>query len=455
MQYFYDKQIRRHLIQFVRMFSNFSVQIGENDDGDPIYRTVPAKYGDPTRMAATIMRENSENKMLSVPQITCYITGMSQDPSRRMHAGFQKRETIYEKDFNSATGDYTTDPGNTYQITKTAPVPYILDINVDVWTSNTDQKLQLMEQLLILFDPLIDLHSSKNPFDWTALSYNELSGIQFSSRSQPIGTEDIIDIGTLQFRSMIYLTPPAKFNRSKLIHTILTQLYTMDADQVDLFQQKKSYTYDSLSYTVITPSQYWIEVTDATTVKITNQDGTTIDSDGNTLNWETILAPIGRINSGYSQLRLRLAGTPDDDDSDVIGTIAYDAGNVNHLTFTIDDSTLPATTQTAVDRIVNPNVNYPGDGTLPAAAAGQRYILTDKTTNNNSSVWASIAGKGDIIQNNGFGWEVSFDASANGSTAQYVTNTADSQLYFYNGSNEIWTHAWQAKHKPGFWRIFI
>ena len=455
MQYFYDKQMRRHLIQFVRMFSNFSVQIGENDDGDPIYRTVPAKYGDPTRMAAAIMRDNSENKMLSVPQITCYITGMQQDPTRRMHGGFQKKETIYEKDFNSATGDYTTDPGNTYQITKYAPIPYTLDINVDIWTSNTDQKLQLIEQLLILFDPTIDLHSSQNPFDWTALSYNELTNINFSSRQQPIGTEDIIDMATLTFRSMIYLTAPAKFNRSKLIHTILTKLYTMDHDQVDLFEAKKSFTYDSLSYTVITPSQYWIEVTDATTVKITNQDGTTVDSNAETLSWETILAPIGRINSGFSQLRLRLAGTPDDDDSDVIGIIAYDAGNVNHLTFTIDDSTLPATTQTAVDRIVNPNVNYPGDGTLPAAAAGQRYILTDKTTNTNSAAWASIAGKGDIVQNNGFGWEITFNASENGSTAQYVTNTADNQLYFYDGSNEIWTHAWQAKHKPGFWRIFI
>ena len=70
----------------------------------------------------------------------------------------------------------------------------------------------------------------------------------------------------------MYLTPPAKFNRSKLIHTILTKLYTMDEDQVDLFEQKKSYTYDSLSYTVITPSQYWIEITDATTVKLQNQN---------------------------------------------------------------------------------------------------------------------------------------------------------------------------------------
>tara|TARA_B100000579_G_scaffold407435_1_gene394691 strand:- start:4588 stop:5889 length:1302 start_codon:yes stop_codon:yes gene_type:complete len=433
------------------MFSNFSVQIGENDNGDPIYRTVPAKYGDPTRMAAAIMRENSENKMLSVPQITCFITGMAQDPTRRIHAGFQKRETIYEKDFNEATGNYSTDPGNTYQITKTAPVPYMLDINVDVWTSNTDQKLQLLEQLLILFDPVIDLHSSKNPFDWTALSYNELTNIQFTSRQQPIGTEDIIEIATLTFRSLVYLTPPARFNRSKLIHTILTKLYTMDDDQVDLFAQKKSFTHDSLSYTVITPSQYWIQITDATTVKIMNQDTTILDSNGDTLNWETILAPIGRINDGYSQLRLRLAGTPDDDDSDVIGTIAYDNGNVNHLTFTIDTATLPATTLTAVDKFVNPQANYPGDGTLPAASSGQRYKISDEPP---SGGWGTLtAAKDDIIQYDGANWTVSFDASANGSTAQYVTNTDDSQLYYYNGDD--WVHAWQTTHKPGFWRVYL
>ena len=63
MQYFYDKQVRRYLTQFIRMFSNFMVQIGESENGDPIYRTVPAKYGDPTRMAAAILRENSENKI--------------------------------------------------------------------------------------------------------------------------------------------------------------------------------------------------------------------------------------------------------------------------------------------------------------------------------------------------------------------------------------------------------
>ena len=452
MQYFYDKQVRRYLTQFIRMFSNFMVQIGESENGDPIYRTVPAKYGDPTRMAAAILRENSENKMLSVPQITCYMTALQQDPTRRMETGLTRTQTIYEKDFNEATGDYTTDPGNTYQITKIAPIPYTVDMNVDIWTSNTDQKLQLMEQLLILFNPTVDLRSSTNPFDWTALSYNELINIQFSSRQQPIGTEDIIDIGTLSFRSQIYLTAPARFNRSKLIHTIINKLYTMDDDEVDKFRAKQSFTHDSLSYTVITPSQFQISIaSNGTSVSLQNPDSTTVDSNAATLNWENTLAPIGRINEGYSQLRLRLAGTPDDDDSDVIGTIKYNTGNVNLLDFTIDTNTLPATTQTAVDKFVNPIANYPGDGTLPAAANGQRYIISDQPP---GSGWGTItAGKDDIIQYDGTNWNVSFDASANGSTAQYVTNTDDSELYYYNGEN--WVNAWKAIYRPGFWRIFI
>ena len=101
MNYFYDKQIRQHLVQFIRMFSNFSVQIGESENGDPIYRTVPAKYGDPTRMAAAIMRENSENKMLSVPQITVYITNINMAPDRRHHVGMESKQTIYRINNNS------------------------------------------------------------------------------------------------------------------------------------------------------------------------------------------------------------------------------------------------------------------------------------------------------------------------------------------------------------------
>lgn len=449
MNFFYDKQIRRHLIQFVRMFSNFSVQIGENDDGDPIFRTVPAKYGDPTRMAAAIMRENSENTMLSVPQITCYITGMTQSRERIIHQGFTRTDPIFEKQFNDATGEYSNEEGNAYSLTRKGPVPYDLDIAVDVWCSNTDQKLQLLEQLLVLFDPAIDLRSSRNPFDWSALSYNELTNIQFSSRSQPVGTEDVIDIATLTFRSMINLTPPARFNRSKLIHTILTKLYTMSDTEIEKFAAGNSFSHDSLSYHVVTPSQYWLDVV-GTKAQIQTPQGTSVDKDGNTLDWKKILGPIGDINDGYSQVRLRLAGTPDDDDSDVIGTIAYDPGDTTKLDITIDTDTLPATTQSNVLARVNPQANYPGDGTLAAATTGQRYVLTQSTQ---GTGWGTLsADAGDIVEYDGSNWNISFDASAS-SGAHYITDDGTSELLYY-GTNG-WGNAYQQRYKPGFWRIYI
>ena len=53
--HFYDEQIRRYVLQFVRMFSGFSVKTGKkmNDGVSDYYMRVPARYGDVSRMAAT------------------------------------------------------------------------------------------------------------------------------------------------------------------------------------------------------------------------------------------------------------------------------------------------------------------------------------------------------------------------------------------------------------------
>lgn len=449
MQYFYDKQIRRYLMQFVRLFSNFSVQIGEGPSGDPIYRTVPVKYGDPSRMAAAIMRENSENKMLSVPMISVYITGLLMAPQRRTDPTHFETVPVVEKKFNTDTNTYENNEGDAYSITRHNPIPYDLQMNVDIWTSNTDQKLQLFEQLLILFNPTLDLKSSDNMYDWSKLSYNELTNVNFSSRQQPVGTEDIIDIGTLTFVSQINLQPPAKFNRSRLIHTIINKLYTMDEDQLDNFKAGTSFTYDSLGYIVVTPSLYRVTY-DGTSAQIMNADKSTVDGTGATLDWSKILAPYGEINEGYSQIRFRLAGTPDDDDSDVIGTIAYDTVDTSKLTVTIDTDTLPTATETAVLARVNPQTSYPGDGTLAAAASGQRYVLTQS---NNGSGWGALdADSGDIVEYDGTDWNIVFDASAS-SGAKYVTDSGTSELLYYD--TDGWRNAINTTYKPGFWRIFI
>ena len=72
-QYFYDQQIRRWLLQFMKLFGGFSVKMGKDANGLDNYHQVPVRYGDTTRMSQHILRNNSENTMLSVPAISCYI----------------------------------------------------------------------------------------------------------------------------------------------------------------------------------------------------------------------------------------------------------------------------------------------------------------------------------------------------------------------------------------------
>jgi hypothetical protein len=71
MDYFYDGQVRRYVTQFMRVFIGFQYKAG-----DGTLSTVPVLYGDMTRQVAAIIKENSENKMPSVPRIACYISGL-------------------------------------------------------------------------------------------------------------------------------------------------------------------------------------------------------------------------------------------------------------------------------------------------------------------------------------------------------------------------------------------
>ena len=76
MQFFYDGQIRKYLTQIIRLMGGFSVQ-----DGNGNLKSVPVTYGDLTRQVAGIMRENSENKLPTVPRMSVYITNFERDRS--------------------------------------------------------------------------------------------------------------------------------------------------------------------------------------------------------------------------------------------------------------------------------------------------------------------------------------------------------------------------------------
>lgn len=447
--YFYDKQFRRYIQQFIRIFAGFQYVKGYTDHGDPIYHTTPVRYGDISRMAAHIQRENSENTLSTVPFISCYVTGLAPDVNKRVFPQFEEKMTVIEKEYNQNTLSYENSQGSVYTVERHMPVPYTMTIQADLWTSNTDQKMQMLEQILVLFNPSLNIHTTNNPLDWSSLSVVELTGTQWTNRGIPSGIDDIIDISSLTFEMPILINPPAKVNKSSMIHTVITNLHevaTGDAESINVLNDINAIT---TSYTVVAvDNKVKLDVTGGVaTAQILGKTGA-VESD---LTWDTIFRQYGaELRSGVSQIRFKQTDDPSDMTTDIIGRLSGD-GSQNTLTVALDSSTIPADTQTAVDAVIDPQNSYPGDGVLTAAANGDRYLVLDEVPSGGE--WGTIsAKKNDIIQYNGTIWSVSFDAS-NTSTTEHTTNTTTMDKLKWNGSQ--WVNAYEGTYNSGFWRIYL
>ena len=212
-QFAYDGQIRRFVTQFIRMLSNFQVEFGQDSNGDKTLQSVPIYYGDVSRQAAMILRNNSENSLNAVPAIATYISALTYDRERLQNPYYEGIMRVREQVYDSGTGQYTGAQDGIYTVERLMPAPYKLQMKLDIWTSNTDQKHQLIEQITPLFNPGLEIQSSDNYLDWTSLSVCELESVTWTSRSIPMGTEDPIDIATLQFSLPIWISSPAKVKK--------------------------------------------------------------------------------------------------------------------------------------------------------------------------------------------------------------------------------------------------
>jgi len=257
MDFWFNSQIRQYRLQFVRAFSNFSVMFGANGP-NPQLRRVPCRYGESTRIAATVVRGNSENVVLSCPFISCYITGFSMNPGRRQDPTFVEKTQVNERYYDEQKQAYTRQIGNRYTIEKYMPVPFDLTFDVAIWTDNIDIKEQLLEQILVLYNPQINFQTSNNSLDWTMLTVIELmDNVTWTSASIPQGTDTPIDISTLQFKVPIWLNPPAKVKTQKLIQEIVTNIIEGSKDANDM----EWTAYEFLTQNVTTPGNSGITTT--------------------------------------------------------------------------------------------------------------------------------------------------------------------------------------------------
>jgi len=152
--------------------------------------------------------------------------------SRRQDPTFVDRIQVNERNYDAETQQYGNDIGNRYTVQRYMPVPYDITVQVDIWTNNLDQKEQLAEQILVLYNPSIDIQTSVNPLDWSVLSLLEMQdSITWTSRSIPQGTDNPIDVMSMTFKVPVWINPPAKVKRQAIINEIITNIVDVTESQ--------------------------------------------------------------------------------------------------------------------------------------------------------------------------------------------------------------------------------
>jgi hypothetical protein len=447
------------------MFSGFQVEFGRNESGvagtgDTLYR-VPVRYGDASRQAQTIIQENSANNMPSTPLITFYITALDYDRPRMQNPTYVDNKSIRQRTYDEATGTYETTQGNAFTVERYMPAPYKLSINVDIWTSNTNQKMQLLEQILWLFNPSLEIQSTDNFLDWTSLSVVELVSTGWSSRSVPQGTEDPIDISTLKFALPIWISPPAKVKKLGVVETIIASIYDAKGDYVnaiannDLLLGTRQYITPYGYKTVLIGNKIQILTQSAIVDEQNYQLAPPSPVEPSNLLWTPVVNMYGVLRPGISMIALT-----QEDGSQVYGTVAFDPTNDQFLLFTVMEDSIPANTMPPVNAVINPQASGPGYG-LPAAVIGQRYLLTESTGGDNGYVtaWGGVNGQvliahpNDIIEYDGTRWLVSFDSQSSPVNTQYVTNITTEIQYKWIGN--MWVKSYQGLYPGGQWALIL
>ena len=453
----YDGQIRRFVLQFIRMLSNFQVEFGQNSSGNTTLQTVPIYYGDASRQAAMILKGNSENTLNAVPAMATYIASLIYDRDRVLNPYYERASTVRQQVFNETTQQYTGTQDGIYTVERLMPAPYKLQMKVDIWTSNTEQKHQLIEQIAPLFNPSLEIQNSDNYLDWTSLSAVFLTDVNYTSRSIPAGGDDTqIDIASLTFELPIWISLPAKVKKMGVVAEIIASIYSesgeLNNDVITTLEGLVSQQrFSPLNYDIL-------YIGNALTLYSQGTGNTTEIVYGNKLPWRNIINIYGSLQNGISQVRLKFDYV--DGVHEIVGTVAYDPTDSTNLLFTPISQTLPANTLQHVDAIIDPQTVKVTNNILNPAV-GTRYLILNAIGDANSEdpvAWAGatgtnlIANANDIIQWNGGYWTVAYDSEQE-SGVQYVTNLNTTTQYKWTGSS--WVKSYEGLYKAGSWSLVI
>lgn len=214
------------MLQFVSIFYGLQIKTGKGECDEEQFITVPTVIGNKDRVVAAIMAGNTQNRMFSLPTMACHLSSLSLAPERRRTPG------LVDARVTMPVGGIF--PDDLTVVKRVMPVPYNATMELSIYASNTQQRDQILEQILVLFNPDLQIQKSDGPFDWTKLTKVELTDIA-NEENYPSSTDRRIIMWTLTFEMPIYISVPIGV-KDEIVRKIIVRLgdlATMTINEVD------------------------------------------------------------------------------------------------------------------------------------------------------------------------------------------------------------------------------
>jgi hypothetical protein len=239
----------------MEIFRGLQVKTGVGKDGVEKYIDVPVAYGSKDRVTAAILAGNTQNKPLRLPTMSAYLQGIALANDR-----FKGIDTERKTTYMPRGGLF---PDDVTMIIQLMPVPYRLTMQLAIYSSNINTHLQILEQILILFNPSIQIQTSDAAYDQGKITTVELKDIGMEE-NYPIGADRRIITSQLTFDIIMYLTAPTQVRdeairniRMRIGHLSILANFAEVLYDFDLEEEKLNFTVtvDEINATDIFPSE--------------------------------------------------------------------------------------------------------------------------------------------------------------------------------------------------------
>lgn len=245
--YFYENQIRSYIRQFMSIFYGLHVKTGKGECEEE-YISVPCIMGFRDRVVSALMAGNTQNRIAQIPAMSAYMVNLEMAPERR------KVPSYLDQRVTMPVGGVFPDDLTTLK--RYMPVPFNMELELSIMASNTDQLYQILEQILVLFNPDIQIQKSDSPFDWTILSSVELTNIT-NEENYPIAERGRLIIWSLTFKMPIYIGIPMGV-RDDLVRKVIIDIAngTSRTMEVDIDGNIVPFGGESLARIEVTQEDY-------------------------------------------------------------------------------------------------------------------------------------------------------------------------------------------------------